>query len=521
MKKLLMTGLAAFAFTVAECREKTAAVHVPEKTIVAAYIDLEKAYDNGKSVASTLIDALPFDERFRAKKEYAEALKAIDKFKDNLAPEWAVVTFGGDMRDFDENSRHPERLITAVIKVNADDDAVKQVLKDVFKKDDVRSEKKNGHIVFDIGDDEVLLGLIDNKYIILSPSKINFDEMFDLYAGRGWGSRDFNDLARISGDTVCRISTAPVASLLTRFELAREVEKFGEACEDRELAGMLLNMGSISLDIGMADKLSLALHVACNSSSDAKTIESLMRSAAFLARIGCDICAFGAVNPDMFEINRQTQRALANGRDMFISLARDFEVSRSWTVATLSVALETAKLADFLGKMSSEKKSSRYDDDGDYRRPFGSRDKKYAAVATNEVTAAAYDDAMPAPTPAMPAAAPAMPTPAPAMPAAAPAMPAAPAKPAAAPAITPMSQAYYRRNAQKAACISNMKQLQSAAEMYMLNHSSTPMVSDLCGPDKYLRTTPTCPKDGSSYRIYREDGEIKVSCPNAYDGHEL
>ena len=66
-----------------------------------------------------------------------------------------------------------------------------------------------------------------------------------------------------------------------------------------------------------------------------------------------------------------------------------------------------------------------------------------------------------------------------------------------------------------------MKQLQSAGEMYLLNRSSTPTVSDLCGPDKYLRTEPTCPKDNRSYRIFRENGEIKVSCPNAYEDHKL
>ena len=66
-----------------------------------------------------------------------------------------------------------------------------------------------------------------------------------------------------------------------------------------------------------------------------------------------------------------------------------------------------------------------------------------------------------------------------------------------------------------------MKELQAAAELYMMHHSSTPTVYDLCGPEKLIPRRLTCPLDASSYRIYREDGEIKVSCPNARKGHEL
>ena len=462
--------LSFLALTVMGCGKK---VLVPEKTVVAAYIDLEKAYDNGKSVASTLIDALPSDERAKTKEKFEEELKKIDKIKDTLKPEWAVVTFGGTLEKLAEVKRRPEDHVAVAIKVNADEDAVTKVLKDVFNKDNVKSEKENGHVVFDIGDDEHL-GLVENKYIILSSSKDAFDDMFDLYAGKGKASDEFGDLSTISGNTICRISTAPVASLLKRFEQTREIEKFGEACEDKDLVDMILNMGPISLDVNAGDELGLVLRVNCDSSSDAKTIEGLMRSAAFLARLGCDAGAVGAKNHASFNFFFTKVTIPAEAKDVFINLAHNVEADRSWNVATLSVALETAKLADFIAKKPSEKQSSRYDNDDDNDiHLFGDRNKRHAAVATNGVKKA------------------------------------------------DSSYSSYRKNAQKEACISNMKQLQSAGEMYLLNHSSTPTVSDLCGPDKYLRTEPTCPVDGSSYRIYREDGGIKVSCPNADEGHEL
>ena len=104
------------ALTVVGCGKK---VLVPEKTIVAAYIDLEKAYGNGKTVVSTLIDVLPSDRKALAKKEFEEVLKLLDKFNDNLDPEWAVVTLGGNLRELGENKRYPERIIAVAIKVNA------------------------------------------------------------------------------------------------------------------------------------------------------------------------------------------------------------------------------------------------------------------------------------------------------------------------------------------------------------------------------------------------------------------
>ena len=484
IRTLKLTCLTVLVLIVAGCGKK---VLVPEKTVVAAFIDLEKAYDNGKSVVSTLIDALPSDERSRAKKEYEEALKIIDKFKDNLDPEWAVVAIGGNLKDLAENQHRPEKLIAVAIKVNADDDAVKKVLKDVFKKDDVKSDKKDGHIVFDFGNERLgivggkeHLGLVDGKYVIYSPSRDAFDDMFDLYAGKGKASDEFDDLSNISGNTICRISTAPVASLLTRFELTREIEKFGDACEDKDLVDMILNMGPISLDVGAGNELGLALHVNCDSSSDAKTIESLMQSAAFLARLGCDAGAVGAKNHARFNFFFKKIEIPEEAKDIFINLARNVEADRSWNVATLSVALETAKLADFIEKMSSVEKSKAERGD-DYEPSFGGRNENKAIAEVHKTSE--YDEQR---------------------------------KP-----DSSYSSFGRNRTTQKEKCISNMKNLQTAAEAYMMSHSSTPTVSDLCGPGKYLQTRPTCPTDGSSYRIYREDGEIKVSCPNADAGHEL
>ena len=73
----------------------------------------------------------------------------------------------------------------------------------------------------------------------------------------------------------------------------------------------------------------------------------------------------------------------------------------------------------------------------------------------------------------------------------------------------------YRGQSQTTACISNMKQIQAAAESYMMSHSSPPSsLDDLCGPDKIIKVKPKCPKDGSTYKIIRDNGtgSVKVKC---------
>ena len=75
----------------------------------------------------------------------------------------------------------------------------------------------------------------------------------------------------------------------------------------------------------------------------------------------------------------------------------------------------------------------------------------------------------------------------------------------------------YRNESQKSACISNMKQLQTAGEQWCIVNSATatPQMTELCGSDKYLKTTPVCPYAKESYTIANESGVVKVTCPQA------
>ena len=80
----------------------------------------------------------------------------------------------------------------------------------------------------------------------------------------------------------------------------------------------------------------------------------------------------------------------------------------------------------------------------------------------------------------------------------------------------------YRSESQAAACISNMAQIQTAAETWRMHYwDKTPTMSDLCGKDKYLKDEPKCPKDGSPYRLRINDGTIEVECRSGDPTHVM
>ena len=77
----------------------------------------------------------------------------------------------------------------------------------------------------------------------------------------------------------------------------------------------------------------------------------------------------------------------------------------------------------------------------------------------------------------------------------------------------------YRNESQRSSCISNMKQLQTAGEQYVMVKGATnvPKISDLIGKDSYIKKTPKCPYDNSDYGISLDgaNNAILVTCKNS------
>ena len=68
-----------------------------------------------------------------------------------------------------------------------------------------------------------------------------------------------------------------------------------------------------------------------------------------------------------------------------------------------------------------------------------------------------------------------------------------------------------------AACVSNMKQIQTAFEQALMAGQEVKSVSDLCGANKYIKVEPKCPL-GVGYQI---DTNGNVTCLSGEKGHVL
>jgi len=353
-----LTCFAILLLTFAGCGKKA---QVPEKTIAAAYVDLEKTYEYGTYFSRVIINDLPNPSRTKAVNDLEQVLKTIDRYKDYLNPKWAVVAFGGTLSDL---SRPPSENTAVVIAIDTDEKTAKNKLKEWVRertgKEDAEPESHGNDDIYEVY--SLYAGRIGNDYLIFALSKDAFMEMFNLYTGKAEPSKDFKELPRISGNTVARISTAPIHSLLSRLELTREVEKFGKASADEDLADMILNLGAVTLDVlAEGDDIGLSLRVTCGSPSDAKTIEHLFQAIAFISRAGFDMGAYLAENldllPDKFRAYKDNFR---DARIFLNSAARsvDTAATRDGSIAemTFATSIDIISKAIIRNESSNEKK---------------------------------------------------------------------------------------------------------------------------------------------------------------------
>ena len=74
----------------------------------------------------------------------------------------------------------------------------------------------------------------------------------------------------------------------------------------------------------------------------------------------------------------------------------------------------------------------------------------------------------------------------------------------------------YRNESQKAACISNMKQIQTAGEQWSMNNvNQTPSLTDLCGSTLYIKKTPIYPAGGTYSITLDANNCVKASCTSS------
>lgn len=67
------------------------------------------------------------------------------------------------------------------------------------------------------------------------------------------------------------------------------------------------------------------------------------------------------------------------------------------------------------------------------------------------------------------------------------------------------------------ACVSNMKQIQTAFEQALMAGKTVKSISDLCGADGYFKVEPKCPLGGR----YQIDKDFNITCSSGEEGHSL
>ncbi len=55
----------------------------------------------------------------------------------------------------------------------------------------------------------------------------------------------------------------------------------------------------------------------------------------------------------------------------------------------------------------------------------------------------------------------------------------------------------YRKQSQATACVANLKEIQNSKELWYMNNSNDPALTDLVGSEKKIKTTPICPAGGT------------------------
>jgi prepilin-type N-terminal cleavage/methylation domain-containing protein len=81
-----------------------------------------------------------------------------------------------------------------------------------------------------------------------------------------------------------------------------------------------------------------------------------------------------------------------------------------------------------------------------------------------------------------------------------------------------------RTESQKNACIANMKQIEGAAEQYLLAEKKTTVaMSDLTATGSYLKAEPKCPTKDTAYSLTVDTTTQapKVSCTSGVSSHVL
>lgn len=350
MKKMLQAlVLAAVAAIAAGCGSKP---QIPENTLAAAYLDIEKAVCNMKDVVEQAIDEIPDKEtRKQAEKEFKQLVD--NHMKDFLAvdPDWAVLTVTGERKD---GETVPEAAVVIKCdygkKMPTTGSSVKELLQSMMvEKGQIDGcDVLSGSLMVMPG--AAYVAFVDDKFIIVTEKQSMLGKYIDLYKnGKGETSDDFDDLDDLDGDTVLRVQTASGETLANIAGMTEAIKEFGVNAKDEDLADMLLDFEQATLDVNFSDDvIGAKLALATGDRSLAKLFEGVFNVVAFGARIGAGVGrAGGKYLVHMIGGWLPMRVDFSGAIDQTADLLREaVTAERSGDVATLEIAIDTDDLLE-------------------------------------------------------------------------------------------------------------------------------------------------------------------------------
>jgi len=300
MKILGISLVALSAVVLVGCGQKP---KLPEGTVAAAYVDLQKVYASGKDVAEMVIDKLPktikmdgheVAVREEADKNYKEGLKMLEetlKGQNRKAEDfkWILVSVG-DVDQAVENDREPTLSIACRIEGL---EKVPEFLSPCNKT---------------IGGEAAYEGMMPFSYVVLykqcllaASTENALEKLVQTYKGDKPAADGFNGLMDLGENAVARVQVAGLADFFKIVKISVPsggkktiAEALKDAFQgiDEEMGEYLAEVEGVTFDLNLAeDDLGFAFSVVCGSGDAAELVEQALGTVAILARLGADSLA--------------------------------------------------------------------------------------------------------------------------------------------------------------------------------------------------------------------------------------
>lgn len=352
MKKMLYcVAMVIAALSLTGCGSKP---KIPANTVAAWYVDLEKCLENGNDIVELVIDNLPKGLKSKAQESYDEGLKQFEK---NLAPynfKWMAATFGLDGKGHECNA---VVVRCDYLEKNEDGKNLPQLIEDFtggkcttkFSTDVICTRMPALGFVY--------MAFVDEEYIIVTESEDWLEKMVLLYAdGKGETSDSFGDLTDLGSDTVARIQTADVKTIVDILGVKNQLVSFGEQCDDEDLVEDILDIGNVTLDLNVSDDvLGVSLTVEAGSKELAKAVEGAFNVLVVANRLGADSVAmagtYGKLLPSSIQYEVRGFFDLLKSdllKELAAMLRKGLEVDRSGSTVKVTYEIDTEDLVELI-----------------------------------------------------------------------------------------------------------------------------------------------------------------------------